>query len=94
MRCELTVKLAVVHAEPPLRALADVTLSLSASRITILRCPVFQRLGQDPWAALPRLVIPRSGKRQFVPLIHLSSDLEKRIFSAVLSEYRRVACVR
>ena len=94
MRCELNVKVAVVHAEPPLRALADVTLSFSASRITILRCPVFQQPGQAPWASLPRLAIAKGSKRHFVPLINLSSDLEKRIFSAVLSEYRRVACMR
>jgi hypothetical protein len=94
VRCELIVKLAVVHAEPPLRALADVTLSLSASRITIFRCPVFERPGQAPWTSLPRLVIPNVSKRYFVPLVSLSADLEKRIFSVVLSEYRRVTCMR
>jgi hypothetical protein len=91
---EIYVSLAMVRGEAPLCALADVTVRASELQVTIRRCPVFQRTGQPPWTNLPRLAIVTDQKRHFVSLIDLPSELKKRVFSAVLVEYWRVAYAR
>ena len=88
METEILVELALVSAKPPLRALADVTLRWSDGELTIRRCAVFEKPGQQPWASLPRLAIEKNGKREFVPLIDLPRELKRRVLDAVLSEYR------
>ena len=94
MAAEISVSLAIVHAEEPLCALADVTIRVPELQVTIRRCPVFQRSGRPPWTNLPRLAITKGRKRHFVPLIELPLDVKKRVFSAVLAEYGRVAVAR
>jgi DNA-binding cell septation regulator SpoVG len=82
------VRLALVNAKAPLRALADVTLRVYGEEITIRRCAVFQRHGEPPWANFPGLPVERNGKKQFVPLIELSRDFKRRVLDAVLAEYK------
>ncbi len=86
---EIHVEIAIVTAKPPLRALADVTLRWPDGDLTIRRCAVFEKPGEPPWANLPRLLIEKNGKRQFVPLIDLPRELRKRFLDTVLNEYRR-----
>jgi len=88
MNTDIEVQLAVVDAKAPLRALADVTLRWSSGQITIRRCAVFQKIGEPPWANLPRLLIDKGGKKVFVPLVDLPRELKQRVLDAVLSEYR------
>jgi hypothetical protein len=88
---EIEVKLALVNAKAPLRALSDVTLRCSGDEIIIKRCAVFQRDGQPPWANLPGLPIEKNDKRQFVPLVELSPKLKKRVFDHILNAYRAEA---
>ncbi len=85
----ITVELALVKAKPPLRALADVILRWSDGEITIRRCAVFEKPDVLPWANLPRLLIEKNGKRQFVPLVDLPRELKQRVLDAVMDEYRR-----
>lgn len=88
MGIEIRVELAIVRAKLPLRALADVILRWPDNEVTIKRCAVFEKDGEPPWANLPRLLIEKNGKKQFVPLIDLSRELKTRVLDAVLSEYR------
>jgi hypothetical protein len=88
---KVSVQLALVAAKPPLRALADVTLRLEDSQITIRRCAVFEKPGQPPWANFPRLLIEKNGKKQFAPLFEISRTLKERVLSSILDEYRRTA---
>lgn len=88
METEILVELAFVNAKPPLRALADATLRWGDGQVVIRRCAVFEKRGEPPWASLPRLVIEKNGKREFVPLIDLPRELKRRVLDAVLSEYR------
>jgi hypothetical protein len=89
METEIKVELALVNAKPPLRALADVVLHLPGGEITFRRCAVFEKADAHPWANLPRLAIEKNGKRQYVPLVGLSSELKRQVLDAVLEEYRR-----
>jgi hypothetical protein len=89
MSIEIKIDLAQVNAKPPLRALADVTLRFSDGEVTIRRCAVFERIGEPPWASLPRLPIERNGERNFVPLIELPRDIKQRVLREILSEYQR-----
>jgi hypothetical protein len=86
---EIRVKLALVDAKAPLKALADVLLRWSEGELTIRRCPVFQKSGEPPWANLPRLPIDKNGKKQSVSLIDLSRVLKQRVLDAMLIEYER-----
>ena len=88
MSFDLEVRLALVNAKAPLRALADVTLRCGGDEITIRRCAVFQRDGEPPWANFPGLPIERNGKRKFMSLIELSRDFKKRALEALLAEYK------
>ena len=88
---KIRISLSEIHAKPPLRALADVTLYFSTQEITLRRCTVFHKTGEPPWANLPGISIEKNGKKQFVLLIELSRDLKKRVLEFVLDEYRRKA---
>ena len=94
MRVEITVDLSIVNARAPLRALADVTISISILQVTIRRCAVFQKSVGPSWANLPRLAVEKDGKKQFVPLIDLPRELRTRVLDAVLDEYRRKSDAR
>ncbi len=85
---EISVKLGLISAKPPLKALADVALQIENEQITIRRCAVFEKPGEPPWTNLPGLPIEKNGKKQFVPLIDLPHELRTRVLNAVLSEYR------
>lgn len=89
MAFEIKIELAQVSAKPPLRALADVTLCFSEGEVTVRRCPVFAKPGDLPWATLPRLSFTKKGKKTYVQLLDLPSDLKQRVLTAVLDEYRR-----
>ena len=89
MPVELKIGLARVNAKPPLRALADVTLQFPEGDLPILRCAVFEKEGESPWANLPRLPIEKNGKRIFVALIELPRELRLRVLEAVLAEHGR-----
>ncbi len=89
METEVKLELSLVTARPPLKALADVTLSWDQHEVTIRRCAVFHKSGEPPWAALPRLPIEKNGKRIFVPLIELPRFLKQRVLDAILAEYER-----
>ena len=85
----IKIDLSLLNAKPPLRALADVTLSFSEGEIKLRRCSVFQKEGQPPWANLPGISIQKQGKRQFVPVIELPREQKKRVVDALLDEYQR-----
>jgi hypothetical protein len=89
METGLKVDLSLVNAKEPLRALADVTLRISEGDLVLHRCAVFHKVGEPPWAILPRLAIEKQGKRQFVPLIDLPRSLRERVLEALLVEYRK-----
>jgi hypothetical protein len=89
METDIKVELSLVVARPPLKALADVTLSWGPNEIKILRCAVFEKPDAPPWATLPRLPIEKHGKRTYVSLIDLPRDLKQRVLDAILSEYTR-----
>jgi hypothetical protein len=89
MGTDIKIELSLVIARPPLKALADVTLSWDQGEVTIRRCAVFEKPGAPPWASLPRLPIEKYGKRIFAPFIDVSRNLKQRIHAAVLDEYRR-----
>jgi hypothetical protein len=91
---EIIVDLSLVEAKAPLRALADVTLSVADVEITIRRCAVFEKSGEPPWATLPRLLVEKNGKKQFVPLIELPRDLRARVLNSVLAKYGEKADAR
>jgi len=91
---EIHIEIASVTAKPPLRALADVTLRWPEGELTIRRCAVFEKNGEQIWASLPRLLIEKDGKRHFAPLIELPRELRERVLDAVLAEYRRKIDVR
>src|SRR5262249_54884411 len=84
---EIEVRLAMVNAKPPLRALADVILSYSGDEIVLKRCAVFHKEGQPPWVSLPRLPIDSGAKKRFLPLVELSRALKQKVFIAVLDGY-------
>jgi DNA-binding cell septation regulator SpoVG len=86
---QIRVQLARINASPPLRALSDVTLVWQGGEVTIRRCAVFEKRGELPWVSFPRLPIQREGGKSFAPIIDLPRELRKRIFAAILDEYRR-----
>ena len=88
---EILVELALVTAKPPLRALADVILRFTGEEITIRRCAVFGKPGEPAWVSLPRLPIEKNGSKVYVPLLELPRELKRRVFDAVLTEYRKHA---
>ena len=94
MSIEVTIDLSYVSAKLPLIALADVTLTFSEGKITVRRCPVFQKSGEPPWAALPRILIEKSGKKTYAPLIEMRRDLKKYVLDRVLTEFARQRDVR
>ena len=85
---ETRIDLALVSAKAPLRALADVVLSWPDGEITIRRCAVFEKPGDPPWAKLPSLPVDKDGKRVYLPLIDMQSNLKRRVLDAVLEAYR------
>ena len=86
---EIEVKLGLVSAKAPLKALVDIVLRFEDEEITIRRCAVFQR-GTDPaWASLPRLQIEKHGRKQFVELIELPRELKQRVTKAMLAAYEK-----
>jgi hypothetical protein len=89
METSIKVELSLVIAKPPLKALADVTISWDQSEVTIRRCAVFEKPDSPPWASLPRLPIEKDGKRTYAPLIDLPRNQKQRVLDAVLSEYAR-----
>jgi hypothetical protein len=86
---QIRVQLARINASPPLRALSDVTLVWQGGEVTIRRCAVFEKRGEPPWVSFPRLPIQRDGQNALATIIDLPGELRKRIFGAVLDEYRR-----
>jgi hypothetical protein len=88
MATQIKIDLKIVNAKPPLQALADVTLMWPEGEITIRRCAVFQKVGEPPWATLPRRPFEKNGKRQYVPLLDLPRDLKARVLEALLNDYR------
>ena len=89
METQIRVQLARINASPPLRALSDVTLLWQGGEVTIRRCAVFEKRGEPPWVSFPRLPIQRDGQNAFATIIDLPAELRKRVFAAVLDEYRR-----
>lgn len=89
MPTEISIDLKLVSAREPLCALADVTLSSLDLRVTIRRCAVFHKGGLPPWVNFPRLALKKGGTQKLITIIDLPSDLKKRVFSAVLTAYRR-----
>ncbi|MGA7636761.1 MAG: hypothetical protein WCB00_07525 [Candidatus Acidiferrales bacterium] len=89
METQIRVQLARINASPPLRALSDVTLVWQGGEVTIRRCAVFEKPGEPPWVSFPRLPIQRDGQNAFATIIDLPAALRKRVFAAVLDEYRR-----
>lgn len=89
METQIRVELAHVNASPPLRALCDVTLAWHGGEVTIRRCAVFEKRGEPSWASFPRLPIQRGGQKTLATIIDLPAELRKRIFAAILDEYRR-----
>jgi hypothetical protein len=85
---EFKINLALVTSQPPLKALADVTLQFSDGQVTIRRCAVFENDGRPPWSNLPRLLLQKNGRKHFAPLIELPSELRQRVLKAILAEYR------
>jgi len=94
MATQIKVELTIVNARPPLRALADVTLTWPEGQITIRRCAVFEKGGEPPWATLPRIPIEKSGKKQYVPLLDPPRDLNTQVLEALLNEYRSAVNAR
>ena len=90
METNITVELALVNGKPPLRALADVTLSWSDGGLTLRRFAVFEKPDQFPWASVPRLQVGKEGRRAYVPLLDLPTGLRRRVLGAVLAEYKRL----
>lgn len=90
MPTEIGVRVSLVRARAPLRALADITLSFLEAAITLRRCAVFEKPGQPPWVSLPRLPVENHGKRQLAELIELPCELRRRVFNAVLVAYREL----
>ncbi len=90
MEMNLAVDLALVNGKPPLRALADVTLSWSDGGLTLRRFAVFEKPGEPAWASVPRLQVEKNGRKAYVPLLELPSSLKRRVLKAVLEEYRRL----
>jgi hypothetical protein len=91
METDIGVRLSIIAAKPPLRALADVSIRWSDGQIVIRRCAVFQKSGEPPWASFPRLAIEKNGSKTFLLLVELPLDLKQRVFDAVLTEYRKRA---
>ena len=89
MSVGISVRLALVDAKTPLKALADISFNWAGERITICRCAVFEKPGEPPWANLPRLSVGMTDKRRYVQLIELSRALKHRALTALLEEYRR-----
>jgi hypothetical protein len=89
MSIEIKIDLARINAKPPLRALADVTLTFSEGEVTLRRCAIFQKDGQPPWANLPSFPIEKNGKRAYAVFIDLPHELKKKVTSALLEEYAR-----
>jgi hypothetical protein len=86
---EIEVKLGLVNAKPPLKALADVLLRCGHAEITIRRCAVFQRGSETAWTSLPRLPIEKLGKKQFLELIDLPPKLKQEVSRAILTAYEK-----
>ena len=89
METQIRVELAYVHASPPLRALCDVTLAWQRGEVTIRRCAMYEKKGEPPWVSFPRLPIQRGGQKTLATIIDLPAELRKRVFAAILDEYRR-----
>ena len=89
MPIEIDVKLGLVSAKPPLKALADVTLCFGDAEIMIRRCAVFQRENGPAWASLPRLPIEKHGKKQFLELIDIPRELRQPVSTAILAAYEK-----
>jgi hypothetical protein len=85
---EIKIDLARVSAEPPLMALADVTLRFSEGELTIRRCAVFEKTGEPPWATLPRIPVEKNGKKIYAPMVELGRELRQRVLNAVLDTYK------
>jgi hypothetical protein len=90
---EISVKLALVSAKFPLRALADVVIRWSDGEITLRRCTVFAKPGEPAWATLPQMPVEKHGKKHYIALVDLPRDLKQRVLEAVLGEYKRSADV-
>jgi hypothetical protein len=88
MATEIKVQLATVRAKSPLCALADVIVTWPDGEITIRRCAVFEKPGEPPWAKLPSLPVDKDGKRIYLSLIEMQSNLKRRVLDAVLGAYR------
>ena len=87
---QIRVQLARINASPPLRKhCLNVTLLWQGGEVTIRRCAVFEKRGEPPWVSFPRLPIQRDGQNAFATIIDLPAELRKRVFAAVLDEYRR-----
>jgi hypothetical protein len=87
---EIGVRVSLVSAREPLRALANITLGFQDAAITLRRCAVFEKAGQPPWVSLPRLPIARHGKKSFGALVELPHELRQRVFDAVLARYQQL----
>ena len=88
---KIRVQLALVNAKPPLRALADVILSIADGELRIRRCAVFKKPGEPPWVALPCLPIAKNGAKTYLSLVELPNELKQRVFEAVMDEFRKHA---
>jgi hypothetical protein len=88
---EIRISLGHVKARLPLRALADVSICFDNEEITLRRCAVFERVGSPAWVSLARISVEKNGTKRCFPLIEISRDLKKRIFDAILDEYREKA---
>lgn len=86
---QIRVELALVNASPPLRALSDVTLVWDGGEVTIRRCAVFEKRSEPPWVNFPRLPIQREGQKTLATIIDLPGELRKRVYAAILDEYRQ-----
>lgn len=84
---EMLIQVRKVENAKSLKALADLTISLSEGEFTIRRIRVIHQDGKSPWIAFPQESSYKNGEQQYYQICEISRKLKKVIEDKILEEY-------